>query len=131
MIDSFVKKNRSRSCLFDSMGQVNYLSTLNLVDGILGNSSSGILEAPTFKTPTINIGKRQKGRLKAKSVLDVPAKAESINKAIKRIYSLKANQTRYKNVNPYGSGGASNKAIKILKKIKFNKLSKNFFFDIK
>ena len=60
MIDSFVKKNRSRSCLFDSMGQVNYLSTLNLVDGILGNSSSGILRSSTFKTPTINIGKDKK-----------------------------------------------------------------------
>lgn len=130
MINNFVIKNKLRSCFFDSMGQVNYLSTLNLVDGILGNSSSGILEAPTFNKPTINIGNRQKGRLKAKSVIDVPAKAKLIEKAIKKIYSLKMKQTLHKNINPYGFGGASNKTIKILKKIKIDKLNKNFFFDI-
>lgn len=130
MIRKFVRKNKSRSCFFNSMGQTNYLSTLNLVDGILGNSSSGILEAPTFNKTTINIGDRQKGRLRAKSILDVPAKSKSINEAIKRMYNLKFKKNKYKNTNPYGSGGASNKAIKILKKIKINKLKKDSFFDI-
>ena len=105
------------------MGQINYLSTLKLVDGILGNSSSGILEAPTFKKPTINIGNRQKGRIKAISVLDVPAKSEYIVEAIKKIYSKNFKKMLPKTKNPYGSGGASLKAIKILKKeiLDFNK----------
>ena len=127
MINNFVIKNKVRSSFFDSMGQVNYLSTLNIVDGILGNSSSGILEAPSFNKPTINVGNRQKGRLKANSVIDVPANAKLIEKAIKKIYSLKMQNIMHKNINPYGSGGASNKTIEILKKIRFDKLNKNFF----
>ena len=69
------------------MGQLNYLSTLQFVDGVIGNSSSGLLEAPTFKMGTINIGDRQKGRLKAKSIIDCEPTIGSINKAIKTVYS--------------------------------------------
>ena len=131
MINDFVKNNEVRSCVFGSMGQINYLSTLKLVDGILGNSSSGILETPTFKKPTINIGNRQKGRIKAISVLDVPAKSEYIVEAIKKIYSKNFKKMLPKTKNPYGSGGASLKAIKILKKEILNKFNEKKFFDIK
>ena len=70
MIDEYVVKNPKKSIAFSSMGQLNYLSSLQYVDFIIGNSSSGLLEAPSFKVGTINIGDRQKGRLKAQSVID-------------------------------------------------------------
>ena len=86
MIDKFVKKNSSRCCSFKSMGRLNYLSTLKIVDGIVGNSSSGLLEAPTFKTATINIGDRQKDRLRPKSVINTNPFKKEIIKSIKIIY---------------------------------------------
>ena len=130
MISNFVKNNKSRSHVFSSMGQINYLSTLKIVDGILGNSSSGILEAPTFKTSTINIGSRQKGRIKAISVIDIPAKSKYIIEALKKIYSKKFKKMIIKTQSPYGLGGASLKAIKILKNTKIDKLNEKIFFDI-
>ena len=131
MIDSFIKENKYRSCKINSMGQINYLSTLKFVDGILGNSSSGILEAPTLKTPTINIGDRQKGRLRAKSIIDVSAKSKHITSAIKKIYSKKFSKMLSIAKNPYGNGNASVKALNILKKINFEKLNKKSFFDFR
>ena len=69
------------------MGALNYLSALQFVDVVVGNSSSGLLEAPSFKIGSINIGDRQKGRIKAESVIDCLPDKKSINKAIKKIYS--------------------------------------------
>ena len=69
MIEDFCEKRRYSKC-FKSLGQINYLSCLKYVDGVVGNSSSGLLEAPSFKIRTINIGDRQKGRLKATSIID-------------------------------------------------------------
>ena len=131
MINKFIKENKNRSCKISSMGQINYLSTLKYVDCILGNSSSGILEAPTLRTPTINIGDRQKGRLKAKSIIDVSAKSGDVIKAIKKIYSKKFNKMLSVSNNPYGSGNASIKTLNILKKINFEKLNKKNFFDLR
>ena len=97
------------------MGQINYLSSLQFVDAVVGNSSSGLLEAPTFKIGTVNIGDRQKGRLKAVSVIDCKEKKESILTSINTIYSL-AFQKKLKSAkNPYGEGSASEKIIKVLK----------------
>jgi len=80
MIDEYVKNNPDRACSFVSLGQMRYLSTLKYIDGVVGNSSSGLLEVPTFKKGTINIGNRQKNRLKATSVIDCkPHKMEIIN----------------------------------------------------
>ena len=113
-IDNFVNNNPQRSIAITNMGQKNYLSTLQFVDAVIGNSSSGLLEAPTFKIGTVNIGDRQKGRLKANSVIDCNAKKESISVAINKIYSM-AFQKELKSVkNPYGEGLASEKITKIL-----------------
>jgi GDP/UDP-N,N'-diacetylbacillosamine 2-epimerase (hydrolysing) len=87
MIDEFVSIHKQRSISFTSMGNLNYLSTLQFVDGVVGNSSSGLAEAPTFKIETINIGDRQNGRLRSKSVIDCELKEKSINKAIDKLYS--------------------------------------------
>ena len=97
---------------------------------MVGNSSSGILEMPSFKKFSVNIGNRQKGRIKAKSVISCSFDNHKISKAIN--YCLKENnQKKLKNIkNPYGSGGASKKIISILKKKKLNKIIFKKFHDI-
>ena len=129
MIEKFVKKNKSRCCSFKSMGIVNYLSTLNIVDGVVGNSSSGLLEAPTFKIGSVNIGDRQKDRLKAISIIDCLPYKRNIISSIKKIYTKNFIRKIKKMKNPYGIGGASFKAYKILKKMKTKNLIKKKFYD--
>ncbi|MBT6169347.1 MAG: UDP-N-acetylglucosamine 2-epimerase (hydrolyzing) [Flavobacteriaceae bacterium] len=131
MIDQYVKKNLDRSMGAASLGQLNYLSVLKYVDFMIGNSSSGLLEAPSFKIGTINIGDRQNGRIKAESVVDCLPNKKSIKKAIKMIYSNKF-QNLLKNVkNPYDNGCASKKIVKVLKTVKLDNILKKTFFDIK
>ncbi len=131
MIDKFVQSNNSKYHCISSMGQQNYLSTLNYIDIVIGNSSSGLLEVPSFKKATINIGTRQKDRMKASSVIDVKPKFKDITKAIKKAYSGEFKKILKKTINPYGSGGASKKTYKILKKLKMKQLIKGKFFEIK
>ena len=87
MIDHYTSKNPKKSIGFTSLGQLRYLSALKHMDAVVGNSSSGLLEAPSFKIGTINIGDRQKGRIKAKSVIDCLANKKDITKALKKLYS--------------------------------------------
>ena len=130
MIDEYTFKNPKKSIAFTSMGQLNYLSALKHIDMIIGNSSSGLLEAPSFKVGTINIGDRQQGRLKAKSVIDCLPDKKSIDEAIKRVYSSDF-QKILKNVkNPYGDGYASEKIISLLKNTSLDNILKKPFFDI-
>ena len=128
MIDSYAKIHKRNCYVFSSMGYKNYLSTIKFVDICLGNSSSGLLEVPTFKKFSINIGNRQKDRLKAKSVIDVQPKAKKILKTIKSIYNKKISK---KLINPYGNGNASKLTYKIIKKINLENSITNKFFDIK
>ena len=101
------------------------------MDFIIGNSSSGLLEAPSFKIGTINIGDRQKGRIKAKSVIDCSPNKKSIKYAIKKAYSNEF-QNLLKNIkNPYGDGCPSQKIIKILNSISTDDLLKKSFFNVK
>ena len=132
MIDEYVAKNKNKAIAFTSLGQLRYLSALQFVDAVVGNSSSGILEAPSFKIGTINIGDRQKGRIKAKSVIDCEPKKESIQKAFAKLYSSEF-QDMLKNVkNPYEQDGfPSKKIIKILKNTDVKNLIKKRFYDIK
>ena len=97
-----------------SLGQKNYFNLLNHVDGVIGNSSSGLTEVPSFKIGTINIGNRQNGRLKSKSVIDVDYSKEKITKAIKRIIDSNFSKTIKKLRNPYEK---KNSHIKIMRKI--------------
>ena len=114
MINKFVLKHKNKSISFNSMGHLNYLSTLKYIDGVVGNSSSGLTEAPTFKIGTVNIGDRQKGRLKAKSLIDCKPLKDDITKSIQILYS-KEFQIKLKSVkNPYGNGNASDHIMKIL-----------------
>jgi len=130
MIDQYTKQNSHKSICVTSLGQVKYLSALKHVDIVVGNSSSGIAEAPSFKIGTINIGGRQNGRIKAKSIVDCSANKNSINKAIKKVYSTKFKNLLKKVKNPYDNGTASKKITKVLKTVKLDNILKKSFFDI-
>jgi GDP/UDP-N,N'-diacetylbacillosamine 2-epimerase (hydrolysing) len=130
MIDNFCKNHSDKAIEFVSMGRINYLSSLQFVDGVIGNSSSGLTEAPTFNIGTINIGDRQKGRLKSDSVIDVSPDKQSIKEAINTLYSDDF-QEKLKSVkNPYGKGQASKKILEVLKNESLPKELKKDFFDL-
>jgi GDP/UDP-N,N'-diacetylbacillosamine 2-epimerase (hydrolysing) len=126
-IVTFTKKN-SNCFLYNTLGSQKFLSFLKISDAIIGNSSSGIIEMPTFKKPTINIGDRQKGRVKSNSIIDVFSKKSSIKKKIDFIYSKKFNNKNI--INPYKKLNTSQKIISIIKKINFAKHKNKKFYDI-
>ena len=130
MIDEYVSQNQQKAVAFASLGQLRYLSAIKFVDIVLGNSSSGLLEVPSFKKATINIGDRQKGRARASSVIDVRPVKEEILAAIKRAYSKEFEQTLKDTINPYDGGYPSKKMVKILKEIKLDGILKKKFYDI-
>lgn len=130
MIDDYVSRNSHKAIAFVSLGQLRYLSAMQFVDGIVGNSSSGLAEAPTFNIGTINIGDRQRGRIKADSVIDCEPNKESIMTAIRKLYSEEF-RDKLKNVkNPYGEGGASKKIKEVLKEKDLADILKKEFYDI-
>jgi GDP/UDP-N,N'-diacetylbacillosamine 2-epimerase (hydrolysing) len=129
MLNAFVLKHPS-SKVFSSLGQLRYLSLLAQVDGLVGNSSSGLTEAPSFKKGTINIGDRQKGRLRAVSVIDCDPTRESITAALSYMYSDEFNSILECCVNPYGLGGATQKIIKKLTSYPLEGILKKNFYDL-
>ena len=130
MIDEYVSENSQKAVAFVSLGQLRYLSAIKFVDIVLGNSSSGLLEVPSFKKATINIGDRQKGRARASSVIDVRPDRKEILAAIKRAYSKEFEQILKDTINPYDGGNPSKKMVKILKEIKLDGILKKKFYDI-
>ncbi len=130
MIDKYVAKNPLKSVAFSSLGQLRYLSALQFVDAVVGNSSSGLLEAPTFKIGTINIGGRQKGRIKSASVIDCASAEQNIFSAFQKLYSQSFQASLKKVVNPYGDGGASKKITNILKSVELSDILKKPFYDL-
>ncbi len=129
LILNFVKKNKD-VYFFKSLGQKVYYSCCKHIDCMVGNSSSGLLEMPSFKKYSINLGDRQKGRIKAASVINCKFSSNEIFKKIN--YALnKKNQSKIRGVkNPYGFGGASKKIASILERIKFEKIVNKKFYDI-
>jgi len=116
---------RPHTRIFTSLGQRNYLSLIAHADAVVGNSSSGLYEAPTLKTPTVNIGDRQKGRLQAGSIINCAVDATAILDAIHRAYQLDTSAV----VNPYGEGDAAQKIVHILESLPdpATLLQKHFF----
>jgi len=129
MIDAYVAKNPEKSVEFTSLGQLRYLSALQFVDAMVGNSSSGLAEAPSFKIGTINIGDRQKGRLKASSVIDCEPNKQSIALAFERLHSDEFQESLKHTKNPYGDGLASKQIIEIIKKVDLSNILKKTFYD--
>ena len=131
MIDKYVTNKIKRSVAFVSLGQIKYLSVLQFVDAIVGNSSSGFLEAPSFKIGTVNIGNRQKGRIKSSSIIDCNPKKNSILKALKKVYSKKFHINLKTTINPYDNGYASQKIIDKIKKANLKSILKKSFYNLK
>ena len=130
MIDEYIAQNKDRAICFASLGQLRYLSTLKYVDAVVGNSSSGIVEAPSFKIATINIGNRQRGRIRASSILDVDVNEDKIFNAIQRIYTSEFREILKDTTNPYGQGNSSHKVVHVLKQVDLSSLKMKRFYDI-
>lgn len=130
MIDEYVAQNVHKSVGFTSLGQLRYLSALQYVDAIVGNSSSGLAEAPSFKIGTINIGDRQKGRIMADSVIDCGSDKNSIKHGFEKLYSNEFQEHLQTVTNPYGNGGASLEIKNILKNVDLENILKKTFYDL-
>ncbi|OBU09371.1 UDP-N-acetylglucosamine 2-epimerase [Morganella psychrotolerans] len=128
MIEKYTAAHPSRVIAIPSLGQVRYLSAVKYSVAVIGNSSSGIIEVPSFDIPTINIGVRQKGRLAAKSVLHTPIELSSIKNAIDSAIDRSYMTKNEKIINPYGQGNSSSQAINMIKSI--DSTSYKSFFDL-
>jgi GDP/UDP-N,N'-diacetylbacillosamine 2-epimerase (hydrolysing) len=128
MIKEFVAKHPHAEA-FTSLGYLRYLSCIKYFDGVVGNSSSGLAEVPSFKKGTVNIGDRQTGRLKAESVIDCEPIKKSINDAIQKLYSTEFQDKLNTVKNPYGSGGASEAIVNILESVSLGGILKKKFYD--
>ena len=131
MIDDYVATHTDKAVSFTSLGQLRYLSAMQYIDAVVGNSSSGLLEAPSFKIGTINIGDRQAGRIKAESVIDCDPSVLGIHESFKELYSHGFQLQLEQVENPYGNGGASEKIVEILKSFSLDEVLKKKFFNIK
>ena len=128
-IKSFVSRKKN-SKLFPSLGQKLYFSCIKVFDGVVGNSSSGIIEVPSFQKGSINIGNRQKGRIAAKNVINCKNNETSIDFSIKKLLSKKFKEDIKKNKNPYFQKNTSTNIVNILKKLSFKDLPYKNFFDL-
>ena len=130
MLHAFVARRPDTAKVWTSLGQLRYLSCLRHVDGVVGNSSSGLAEAPSFRIGTVNVGERQQGRLKAASVIDCAPTREDISRALQTLYSEAFRKQLPKVINPYGEGGASSRIVSILTRCKLDHLLKKRFHDL-
>lgn len=129
LVSRFVQAH-PRAHSFTSLGQLRYLSCLQFVDGVVGNSSSALMEAPSFKKGAVNIGSRQRGRIRASSVIDCDADAEAILAALERLYSPEFQRGLQSVTNPYGSGGASSAVVQVLETVPLEGLVMKSFLDV-
>jgi GDP/UDP-N,N'-diacetylbacillosamine 2-epimerase (hydrolysing) len=130
MIDQYVATEKNATISFISMGQIRYLSAMKHVDAVVGNSSSGIIEAPTFKVPTVNIGDRQKGRVQARSIVNCSPTKNAIIQALKKALSLEFRQNIQDMTNPYEKEDTAKNIKKTTKKVDLSSILKKEFYDI-
>jgi len=130
MIDEYVTTKKNTAISFTSMGQLRYLSAMKHVDAVVGNSSSGIVEAPSFKTPTVNIGDRQKGRIQAESVINCLPIKEAIVKSIRRTLSTEFRQSIGNLWSPYEKENTAKNIKEIIKHFDLRNSLKKKFYDI-
>ncbi len=129
MLSEYVQENPSRCCWHTNLGQLRYLSALQHVDAVVGNSSSGLLEAPSFHIATVNIGDRQRGRIQGKTVINCAPEVDEIFAAIERIYRPTFQLQLKKAKNPYGNGGTAKKILEMLQSYSLDNILKKPFYD--
>lgn len=126
LLDLFAKANPDRVVLVESLGAKRYLSLMQYADAVVGNSSSGILEAPAVGVPTVDIGPRQQGRLRAPSVIHCGETASEICQAIQEALSPTHRALAVRRNTPYGQPGSARRIVDVLQNIKSNDLTKKF-----
>jgi len=127
LVDAYVDRHKGRVMQITSFGRKRYVSVLKGADIVIGNSSSGIIEAPAVGTPTVNIGARQQGRLRAPSIIDCAVDAASITQAIEdAMHPLFQDRAKARET-PYGRGGASKRMVELIETLPLdNVLMKKF-----
>ena len=132
MIDEFVEIHKDRCVAFTSLGRIRYLSALQFCAAVVGNSSSGIIEAPSFHIPTVNIGNRQQGRISADSVVNCGYEAEEIENALSKAFSKEFHALLLQMNNPYEKAGTSELIVEKIKDMLINGQGvKKHFYDVK
>jgi GDP/UDP-N,N'-diacetylbacillosamine 2-epimerase (hydrolysing) len=129
MVEQFVARQPNARA-YTSLGQLRYLSCIAHADGVVGNSSSGMAEVPSFRKGTINIGDRQRGRLQAASVIYCEPSRQSIAAALERLYDTDFQASLSSVRNPYGEGGASERVVETLKNYAIDGIVKKAFYDL-
>lgn len=129
LLEKFERELKGRVQLIQSLGQLRYLSALKHSDLVIGNSSSGLIEVPSFKVPTINIGNRQKGRIAGETVINCDGSQKSIQNAIALALSSLFQAKCRDSVNPYGEGDASHKILNKIINMDLDGLVFKSFFD--
>lgn len=130
LIDEYVSQHLDKSVVFSSLGQLRYLSALQYMDLVVGNSSSGLIEVPSFNIPTVNIGDRQRGRVMAESVISCEPNKRSILSALELALSNEFRSKASCVLNPYGGTGVAVKTKNILKSVDLNDILKKRFYDL-
>jgi len=129
LLEDYAAKQPTRVYLTPSLGQLKYLSAIRQVDVVIGNSSSGLIEVPALRKPTVNLGERQRGRLRAASVIDCAETPERIVAAIQRALSAEFQRTVATCPSLYGDGGASERILAVLKTLPLDGLLNKTFYD--
>lgn len=129
MIDEYVELNHQTAVSYSFLGRLRYLSTMQYIDGVVGNSSSGLVEAPSFKIGVVNIGNRQRGRAKSSSVIDCDSSISEIEKAIKVIFSeeYKSKISIIRNI--YEGKDVSKKILSVIKSYNLDGILMKKFYD--
>ncbi len=130
MIDDYVAANGENTVAHTSLGSLRYLSAIKYVDVVIGNSSSGLIEVPFFKKPTVNIGDRQKGRMRASSVIDSEENTAAIVSAIRTALSPDFQRRLKQVVSPYGEGNTAARIVEVLKEVDIGDILTKKFYDI-
>lgn len=118
--------------ILDNLGTQAYFSVLKIARAMVGNSSSGLLEAPSFALPVVNVGRRQEGRVRAKNIIDVDADRKSIVDGIRRAVDPAFRTSIAGTVNPYGDGGAAQRILEVLRAVPLDeRLIVKRFYDVK
>ena len=130
MIDDYVHEHPERAIAFASMGQIRYLSAMKHVQAVVGNSSSGILEAPSLRAPVVNVGDRQQGRIRAENVIDCDPSKEAIAKSLQEALSEQFQARMARVVNPYEKNNTALEIKEVLKKCDLQAILRKRFYDL-
>jgi len=130
VINEFIIRNTDRAKAFKSLGIKRYLSVMKHVGAVVGNSSSGIVETPSFGIPTLNIGDRQKGRLQADSIVNCSSDKQSVVEGLKKVLSFEMQEKAKHTANPYEQTDSALRIFNVISTYPLDKLNQKHFYDL-